>query len=66
METKSLNEDLNVRLNLEYAVCNDICVIDTVILNLLLPAGEGKATSHSLRLEQALASATAEIQPAGN
>jgi suppressor for copper-sensitivity B len=59
LETRSTSDDLDVRLTLEYALCSDFCVMDTVKLGLMLPAGEGRTTPYSSRLERALANANA-------
>lgn len=53
------NEDLKIRLDLDYAVCAEVCIFDTVNLGLTLPAGWGERTRHSERLERALAESQA-------
>ena len=59
LEVGELGEDLTIRLDLEYAVCEEICIVDSVDLRLRLPAGRGAATRHGERLRQALADAKA-------
>lgn len=59
LETASVNDDFDVRLVLEYAVCNDYCIVDTVSLGLILPAGAGEPTRYNERLRHALAKAKA-------
>ena len=59
LETASANDDFDVRLILEYAVCNDYCIIDTVSLGLFLPGGAGETTLYNERLRHALAKAKA-------
>jgi len=51
-----------VRMDLEYAVCDEICIFDAVGLRLTLPAGQGAATRHSERLRQALAEAKTRLE----
>lgn len=59
LEPEQASEELTVRLDLEYAVCAEICIFDAVDLQLTLPAGRGETTRHGERLEQALADAQA-------
>lgn len=59
LEVGKLDDDLHVRLDLEYAVCDEICIFDTVGLRLTLPAGRSEATRHSTRLQRALTDAKA-------
>ncbi len=60
LEPRAAGEALQVRLSLEYAVCEAYCVIESVELRLALPAGRGEATPHAGRLEEALAQAATE------
>ena len=53
------DEAFELRLALEYAVCEEFCIVDTVELHLDLPPGRAEATPHSARLRQALAAAKA-------
>jgi suppressor for copper-sensitivity B len=53
-------EALELRLALEYAVCEEFCIVDTVELHLALPPGRAVATRHHARLRQALAAARAD------
>lgn len=62
LQVKTLGDDLSLRLDLEYAVCEEICIFDAVGLRVTLPAGRGEATGHSERLEQALAGAKARLE----
>ena len=55
VEALAADRDLEVHLNLSYAVCEEICVADQVALRLIVPAGPGHPTPHGLRLERALA-----------
>ncbi len=59
LEAEKVGRGFDLRLILEYAVCEDYCVIDTVDVRLGLPAGRGKASPHSERLKQALTDASA-------
>lgn len=54
---EQVSEEFDIRLVLEYAICDEFCIIDTVGLRLTLPAGRGKTTRHSERLQQTLADA---------
>ena len=53
-------EAFELRLALEYAVCEEFCIVDTVELHLDLPPGRAEATPHAERLRQALAAAKAD------
>lgn len=53
------DRDLELRLRLDYALCHDYCIVDTVELRLALPAGAGEATLHGPELRRALAEAKA-------
>ena len=53
-------EAFELRLALEYAVCEEFCIVDTVELHLDLPPGRAVATPHAARLRQALAAAKAD------
>lgn len=53
-------EAFELRLALEYAVCEEFCIVDTVELHLDLPPGRAEATPHAARLRQALAAAKAD------
>ncbi len=55
-------ESLDLRLALEYAVCEEFCVVDTVELRLALPPGPGEATRHAARLRRTLAAAQASAR----
>jgi len=56
-------EAFELRLALEYAVCEEFCIVDTVELRLALPPGRAEATRHHARLEQALGQALAATKP---
>lgn len=55
-------QDVDIRLLLDYALCHDYCIVDTVDLGLVLPAGEGETTLHALQLRKALAEAKSEAR----
>ncbi len=52
-------EALDLRLALDYAVCEAFCVVDRVELRLTLPPGRPEATGHDARLRRALGEARA-------
>ena len=54
------NQAFEFRLALEYAVCEEFCIVDTVELHLDLPPGRAEATRHAARLRQALAAAKSD------
>lgn len=55
-------EALDLRLALDYAVCEEFCIVDSVELRLTLPPGRAQATRHAARLRQALAAALASAR----
>jgi suppressor for copper-sensitivity B len=59
LATESADQDAVIRLSLDYALCEDICIVDSVNLSLALPAGAGETTRHGPRLRKALADAKA-------
>jgi len=62
LEPETVEEDLEVRLALEYAVCDEFCIIDTVGLRLRLPVGRSATTRHSARLQRALQEALGDAK----
>ena len=60
LEAAAAGEAFDLRLALEYAVCEEFCIVDTVELRLALPPGPGAPTRHAARLRQALAAAKAD------
>lgn len=59
LATESADQGAVIRLSLDYALCEDICIVDSVNLSLALPAGTGETTRHGPRLRKALADAKA-------
>lgn len=59
LELVQVSEAFDVRLALEYATCDEFCVIDTVELRLAVPLGRVQVSHHGERLQQALAEARA-------
>ena len=53
-------EAIELRLVLEYAVCKEFCIVDTVELRLALPPGPAEPTRDHARLRRALAAAMAD------
>lgn len=62
LEAARAGEASDLRLVLEYAVCNEFCVLDRVALSLTLPAGPGDATPDGARLRSALAGARVDAR----
>lgn len=54
LELEDSSERLVLRLDLEYAVCDEFCIIDEVSLSLTLPAGRGRSTRDLARVQAAL------------
>lgn len=54
IEPANANEDVVLHSVLQYAICADYCVKDTVDIHLTLPSGDGKPTPHSVHLRQVL------------
>lgn len=57
LTAETLDRNVEIRLALDYALCHDICIVDTVHLGLVLASGIGEATPQGPQLRQALAAA---------
>ncbi len=54
LKAETAEQDCDVRLKLEYGLCNEFCILDKIELRLTLPNGPGDATPDNERIMNAL------------